>query len=199
MIMKNQFALSMLSLTFFTNIFGSLSISEEDAEARREVEEWCITHFRMGLVSLDGEWESYVHYAAEDGTAVLPHDNCRKVTWFQQDTALKAVQIQQEMIVDSNNPVTVGHQNGRVYHDFFGVLTVTMTQKPNNTLASYEKANNVNEKGTLNSPPPKMCVFYIAASGPAEPVLYAHAFHDANCTLKGPETIIRPYIILTAR
>ena len=192
--MMKSLALSLLSLTLSTMNNWALSASEE---LRKEAKpEWCKTHFRLELMSLDGEWESYVHYASEDGTAVMPYENCKKVTWFQQDTKSEAVQIKQPMTVGTDKSVMVGHQNGGIYHDFFGVLTVTMTQKPNSTQPLYKEAINVGKnRGTLSSPPPKMCLFYIGASGPAQPVEYAHGFHNATCVIKSPEIIIRPTIL----
>ena len=191
-------ALSVLSFTLLNN--WGFSVGEELQKESVKIE-WCKTHFRLELVSLEGEWESYVHYASEDGTAVMPYDNCKKVTWFQKDTKSEAVQIKQAMTVGTNEPVMVGHQNGGKYHDFFGVLTVTMTQKPNNTQPLYEESTDVGKnlnRGTQSSPPPKMCMFYIGASGPAQPVVYAQGFHNASCAIKSPEIIIRP-AILTAK
>ena len=170
----------------------------------------CETHFKLKLMSSDGEWESYVHYAAEDGTAVLPDSNCEKVTWFQQEDKPRSarIQIQRPMTVGSDKAVLVGHQNGE-YKDFYGVLIVTMTQKPNDTsLPLYKKVigNSVEsyqlaeKRATLSLPPPKMCVFYIGARGPGFPVLYAYGFQNANCVLKnpisGPSTVT---FILTAK
>ena len=104
------------------------------------------------------------------------------------------------MTVGVNEAVLVGHQNGK-YRDFYGVLTVTMTQKPNDALLpSHKKVADVESKllkrRMLSSPPPKMCVFYIGATGPGRPVLYVHGFHNANCTLKDPT--FGPFI-LTAK
>ena len=176
------------------------ALGDRNADSREEprsVIDGCETHFNMKLVSLDGEWESYMHYAAEDGTAVLPDNNCEKVTWFQQASRFSKIteQIQQPMTVGVNEAVLVGHQNGK-YRDFYGVLTVTMTQKPNDApLPSYKKVADVESKllkrGMLSSPPPKMCVFYIGAAGPGEAVLYSHGFHNATCTLESPE--VGPY------
>ena len=149
----------------------------------------CNTHFSCELVSLAGEWVSYVHYAAEDGTAVMLDDNCTKVTWFARDTVSEAVQIQHALTVGTDKSITIGHQFG-MHEDFYGVLTVTMTQKPNRF---YEKVNNAGKNCLKqSSPPPKMCVFYIGASGPAHPVVYADGFHDASCTLKS-STITRHF------
>lgn len=177
---------SLLSLTLLSVICG---FGEGSAESLSEMER-CETHFKMKLVSLDGEWESYVHYASEDATAVLPDDNCEKVTWFQQASDAKSLeQIQKPMTVDTSKSVLVGHQNGD-YKDFFQVLTVTMTQMPNDTHPDHFLKHD-----TL-SPPPKLCVFYIGAKGAGMPVLYTHGFHNASCTLKDP--IIGP-MILTAK
>ena len=150
----------------------------------------CGTHFRCELVSLAGEWESYVHYASEDGTAVLINDNCTNVTWFERDTESDAVQIQHALTVSTDKSILIGHQFG-LHEDFFGVLTVTMTQKPSNDeLLLYKKMNSAGENRIkLSSPPPKMCVFYIGASSPAHPVTYAQGFHNASCSLKN--SIIR--------
>lgn len=192
----NGLTLSLLSLNLLNN--WALSVGEELQKERTKIE-WCRTHFRLELVSLEGEWESYVHYASEDGTAVKPYDNCEKVTWFLKDTKSEAVQIKRAMTVGTDEPVMVGHQNGGKYHDFFGVLTVTMTQKPNSTQPLYEEATDKNlSRGTQSSPPPKMCMFYIGASGPAQPVVYAQGFHNASCAIRSPEIIIRP-TILTAK
>lgn len=200
-------AFSLLSLTLFVTINWSCGFAGRDADfhgdkSRSSEAGGCETHFKLKLVSLDGEWESYVHYAAEDGTAVLPDDNCEKVTWFQREGKPSAdtmgiVQIQQPMIVGTDKAMLVGHRNGE-YKDFYGVLSVTMTQKPNDTQVSlYRKeiGNRVGrpKRATLSSPPPKMCVFYIGAKGPALPVLYAYGFHGATCTLKSP--IFVPYIL----
>ena len=158
----------------------------QDALRREgELNSECGTHFRLELVSLAGEWESYVHYASEDGTAVLINDNCTNVTWFERDTESDAVQIQHAVTVGTDKSVTMGHKFG-IHEDFFGVLTVTMTQKPSNDkLLLYEKVNGSGKNRIKqNSPPPKMCVFYIGASSPAHPVTYAQGFHDASCTLK---------------
>ena len=76
-----------------------------------------------------------------------------------------------------------------------------MTQKPNNTQPLYEESTDVGKnlnRGIQSSPPPKMCMFYIGASGPAQPVVYAQGFHNASCAIKSPEIIIRP-AILTAK
>ena len=126
--------------------------------------------------------ESYVHYASEDGTAVMPDDDCKKMTWFEDDTESKTVQIQQAMMVGTDSPIMLGHQNGK-YKDFFSVLTVTMTQIPYNGLPLREKVSDVGAEDlvthdTTLSPPPKMCVFYIGASGPGQPVVYSHGFHN---------------------
>lgn len=201
--MEQSLAFSLLSLTLFVICNWSWGFAVRDADfhgekLRNEVGR-CETHFKMKLMSLDGEWESYVHYAAEDGTAVLPHNNCEKVTWFQQNTNSSAgttVQIQRPMTV-GNKSLMIGHQNGE-YKDFYGVLTVTMTQKPNDKLLSlYKKMeDDLVKRGTLSSPPPKMCVFYIGATGPGHPVLYVYGFHSATCTLENPA--FRPFI-LTAK
>ena len=150
-----------------------------------ELNSECETHFTVELVSLAGEWESYVHYASEDGTAVLLDDNCTKVTWFERDTESDAVQIQYALTVSTDESITIGHQIGK-HEDFFGVLIVTMTQKPSNDeLLLYKKTNSASENRIKqSSPPPKMCVFYIGASSPAHPVLYAQGFLNANCTLE---------------
>ena len=82
--MEKILTLSLLSLTLF--VVNSWALGDWNADSREEprsVIDGCETHFNMKLVSLDGEWESYMHYAAEDGTAVLPDNNCEKVTWFQ--------------------------------------------------------------------------------------------------------------------
>ena len=144
-------------------------------------------------MSSHGEWESYVHYSSEDATAVMPDNNCKKVTWFEQDAkSNETLQVELPMIVGTNTPLLLGHQNGH-YTDFFQVLTVTMTEMPNDIIPSYpsyEKEMGVENKllkrDTSSSPPPKMCVFYIGAKGPGQPVLYVHGFHDANCTLTTP-------------
>ena len=63
-------ALSLLSLTLF--VVNSWALGDWNADSREESRsliDGCATHFNMKLVSLDGEWESYMHYAAEDGTA----------------------------------------------------------------------------------------------------------------------------------
>ena len=204
--MEKSFTLSLLSFTLFVVNRMALA-SEWDVDSREElprVMDGCETHFNMKLVSLDGEWESYMHYASEDGTAVLPDNNCEKVTWFQRATTSSAEtteQIQLPMTVSVNKAMLVGHQNGE-YRDFYGVLTITMTQKPNNMpFPAYKKVVGENEKsnflkhGTLSSPPPKMCVFYIGAMGPGEAVLDAHGFHNANCTLESPE--VGPYNLIS--
>ena len=186
-----SFVLSLLTLTLFTMNQNNWALVV-DTESQKEE---CEVHFHFQLESLDGEWESYVHYASEDGTTVMPNDNCRKVTWFQQDTESDTVQVQQAMTVGTDNPIILGHQNG-IYKDFFSVLTVTMTQKPNKT--PYEKEDGVGEDllihGTPSSPPPKMCVFYIGATGPGQPVFYKYGFHNASCVLDssgpGPFTLI---------
>ena len=122
------------------------------------------------------------------------------MTWFEQDTESEAVQVKQAMTVSTDKSVMVGYQNSGKYHDFFGVLTVTMTQKPNNnTLPLYEKGIDVGKnsnRGTLISPPPKLCMFYVGASGPAQPVIYAYGFHNATCVIVTP--LLRPFI-LTAK
>ena len=141
----------------------------------------CGAHVHFQLKSLAGEWESYVHYASEDGTTVMPNNNCEKVTWFESDTETKVVQSERAITVATDNAVLLGHINGK-YKDFFQVLTVTMTQKPSNKLNGAAE-NLVLSHVTQNSPPPKMCVFYIGASAPGEPVLYAHGFHNASCGL----------------
>ena len=191
--MKQGLAFSLLRLTLFVMNCCSWGSAIRTADFQNEKSQSgevgrCETHFKMKLVSSDGEWESYVHYAAEDGTAVLPDNNCVKVTWFQQDTRSSTdtmVQIQQPMTVGNSKAVLAGHQNGK-YKDFYGVLTVTMTQKPNdaplhlyNKVISSSVESNAVRRSTLSSPPPKMCVFYIGATGPGRPVLYVHGFHNA--------------------
>lgn len=190
----------LLSFTalFVTNIWA-LPVGG-DVESRTETDE-CKVHFTFKLMSSDGEWESYVHYASEDGTAVMPDNNCEKVTWFEQDAkSNETLQVELPMIVGTNTPVLLGHQNGH-YMDFFQVLTVTMTQMPNNMLTSYKKQigmeSKILKRNTLNSPPPKMCVFYIGAKSPGEPVLYVYGFQNANCTLTTPD--VGPECILLAQ
>ena len=195
---KNSMEKSIILLLSFTALFGTniwaLPVGGDE----------CEVHFTFKLMSSDGEWESYVHYASEDGTAVMPDNNCEKVTWFQLDAKSSAnettLQIQRPVIVGTNTPALLGHQNGH-YTDFFQVLTVTMTQMPNNMLPSYEKQIDMESKilkrNTLNSPPPKMCVFYIGAKGPGEPVLYVYGFQNANCTLTTPD--VGPECILLAQ
>lgn len=190
-----------LTLFLFTLFVMTLAGEWDSREEPRSVMDGCETHFNMKLVSLDGEWESYMHYASEDGTAVLPDNNCEKVTWFQQVTKSSTEtteQIQLPMTVSVNKAMLVGHQNGE-YRDFYGVLTITMTQKPNNTsFPAHKKVvgekSNVLKHGMLSSPPPKMCVFYIGAMGPGEAVLYAHGFHGADCILESPE--VGPYAMI---
>ena len=183
-------ALYLLTLTLFAINRYNWALSHVDTESQKERGEKCEVHFHFKLVSQSGEWESYVHYASEDGTAVMPDDDCKKVTWFEDDTEAKTIQIQQAMTVDTDNSIILGHQNGK-YKDFFSVLTVTMTQMPNNALPLREKLNDGSESlathDTALSPPPKMCVFYIGASAPGEPVLYSHGFHNATCVLD-PDT-----------
>ena len=192
------------SLTFGVALFALfvwVLAVEGDAEWRSELDR-CESHFKLKLISLDGEWESYVHYAAEDGTAIMPDNNCEKVTWFQEESKSSAeakiqLQVQHPMIVSANAPVVLGHQNGH-YKDFYGVLTVTMTRKPNDTPDLCKKEiSKLLDRDTLSSPPPKMCVFYIGAKGPALPVLHNYGFQGAICTLKLSE--VEPLFILTAK
>ena len=187
--------MSLLTLTLFSMNQNNWALRVRDTESQKEAKE-CEVHFHFKLESLDGEWESYVHYASEDGTAVMPDDDCKKVTWFQDDTQSNTIQVQQAMTVGTNTSILLGHQNG-IYKDFFAVLTVTMTQMPNNTPPLHEKVidENLVPRGTPSSPPPKMCVFYIGATGPGEPVLYSHGFHNASCVLdsSGPG----PYLLIS--
>ena len=198
--MKKSFVLSLLSLALFVMNNGTLVVVGDTELRQTEEADKCEVHFEIQLVSLDGEWEGYVHYASENGAAVLPGDNCKKVTWFQQDTessADTAIQVQEPMTVDTSKSVIVGIQLG-TYEDFYGVLTVTMAQKPNDVLPLREKLisrkRNLLKHSTLSSPPPKVCVFYIGASAPARPVLYEYGFHGANCTLKSPE--VSPFVLI---
>ena len=182
--MKKSLPLSLLS---FIALFNWALAVDGDSGPRRDIH-ICETHFKYKLISLDGEWESYVHYASEDGIAVMPDNNCEKVTWFQEDATSKTTeQFQHPVIVSNNKPVVLGHRNA-AGEDFYGVLTVTMTQKPNGTLPLYKKEIDVESKllkrDAQSSPPPKMCMFYIGAKGPAQPVLHSHGFHNASCTLK---------------
>ena len=140
----------------------------------------------------------YCYFYGSFCYAVLPYNDCKKVTWFEEDTESNTVQVQQALTVGAES-ITVGHQLGK-YKDFFGVLTVTMTQKPSNTTPLFEKASNdesdlLTHAGTTSLPPPKMCVFYIGAIGPGEPVLYSHGFHNASCILDSPD--IGPYLLIS--
>ena len=192
--MKQSFAFSLLWLIVFVNDWSWGFVVKgpgfHGEELRSEVGR-CETHFEMKLISSGGEWECYVHYGAEDATAVLPDNNCEKVTWFEEDTNGTTIQFEQPMTLSTDESLTIGHQNGH-YTDFFSVLMVTMTQKPNHDDPSYKRVITVKsdlvKRGTImDSPPPKMCVFYIGASGPGEPVFYAHGFHNASCTLEEPK------------
>ena len=191
-----------LTMHNWAHRYGAQGLDPHDVGGRgggsTESISWrCKTHFRLELVSLAGDWETYVHYASEDGTTVLPYDNCTKVTWFERDTESEAVQIHQAVTVGTEESVIIGYQNSGDYHDFFGVLTVTMTQKPNSTLPLYEKVNSIDNghmnHGSQSSPPPKMCIFYVGASAPLKPVVYAYGFHNASCAIRTPEIVIRPY------
>ena len=145
--------------------YATQKLDSQDALRREgKLNSKCKTHYTLELVSLAGEWESYVHYASEDGTAVLINDNCTKVTWFERYTESDAVQIQHALTVSTDESITIGHQND-IHEDFFGLLTVTMTQKPSNDELLLYKKKRMNGAGEnrikQSSPPPKMCVFYI--------------------------------------
>ena len=174
-----------------------LAVEGRERESTESISLRCKTHFRLELISLAGDWETYVHYASEDGTTVLPNDNCTKVTWFERDTESEAVQNHQAMTVGTEESLLIGYQSSGNYHDFYGVLTVTMTQKPSSTLPLNEKVSNIGEShmnhGSQSSPPPKMCMFYVGASAPLKPVVYAYGFHNASCAIRTPEIVIRPY------
>ena len=193
--MKQIFAFSLLYLTVLVNDWSWGFVVRDPGfhgeKSRSDPGRKCEVHFEMELASSDGEWECYAHYAAEDGTAVLPDNNCEKVTWFERDTLNETtIQFEQPMTVTTDESLILGHQNGD-YEDFYSVLMITMTQKPNHDDPLYKKVISVEsdlvKRGTMDSPPPKMCVFYIGASGPGEPVFYAHGFHNASCTLEVPK------------
>ena len=183
--MKN-FALLIIVMFLINQNMWIVSV---DSASEREPASDCEVHFLFLLKSLAGEWESYVHYAAENGTAVMPNNSCERVTWFERDTETKAVQIERALTVTTDDAVLLGHQIGK-FRDFYSLLTVTMTQKPNSKLNSVAE-NLVLSHGTQSSPPPKMCVFYLGASAPGQPVFYAHGFHNASCNITGPG----PYVL----
>ncbi|MET4695369.1 hypothetical protein [Endozoicomonas lisbonensis] len=161
----------------------------------------CPTHIKINLISesVSGAWESYAHYSSESGKMVLPNNQCKAVSWFvYQDFSDPDSYIQQQIPqwVDEDNPVTLGHQNAKG-GDFWGTITITMTWQPghhqkikqlhpylsNNELKQLELLKKLDEQNELSEPQPpaKTCVFYIAASGPAQPVTKKAEFHGAQC------------------
>ena len=164
----------------------------------------CPTHFTMELNTSLGEWETYAKYPSEDGTVVDPSNNCEKIAWFTDDpdNPGKKLQTNRSKTVSPGTPLNYGHQNG-TYSDFYGVLSITMTQQPDEMTKHehYKKQIVLFSKGLLKRaadllapPPPKMCIFYIGASGPAEPKQAAFGFEGAACSITlNPKT--RGYLI----
>ncbi|MGI9283051.1 MAG: hypothetical protein ACR2PX_25930 [Endozoicomonas sp.] len=158
----------------------------------------CKTHFNYTIESQSGEWQTYVHFAAEDGTSVLPNKSCEKVAWFEKDDddPMKVKQIQLPLAVSEGHTEVLGYQLG-TKSDFYGVLSITMVQMPTegSKLSEHyklyelfiDKAYSLNKK-VGSTPPPAMCSFVIAASGPGKPVVAPFSFHGANCDID-PDTL----------
>ena len=148
----------------------------------------CETHIQLQLSSESdsGTWETYSHYSSETGRTVLPNDRCRPITWFSHldpNNPRSYIQIQKPQWVSKNNPLTIGHQN-TPGGDFFGTIMITMTWQPGDAPPN-QGGLSASELERLMSgdpmPPAKSCVFYVAASGPAEPVTGSYGFHGAIC------------------
>ena len=151
----------------------------------------CPTHIQININSESdsGTWESYAHYSSETGTMVLPDNQCKPVSWFTHtdpNDSKSYIQMQKPLWVDQRNPVMIGHQN-TPGGDFWGTITVTMTWQPDNHKAAKELHTYMSGSELKRStspdpvPPAKTCVFYIAASGPAQPVTGGYGFHGAQC------------------
>ena len=154
----------------------------------------CQTHFQMQVNSESdsGIWETYAHYSSETGTAVLPAQNCQQITWFEHPDPSAPdtyTQLQKPQWVGKSKPVTIGHQN-TPGGDFFGTLTITMTWQPDNEKPTKEYHPYLNNRELKRSvsgdpvPPAKTCVFFVAASGPAQPVTDSYGYHGAKCDWK---------------
>ncbi|KEQ12118.1 hypothetical protein [Endozoicomonas numazuensis] len=174
----------------------ALPVNTEGSPPVKDVSD-CKTHFNYTVKSSSGEWQTYVHFAAEDGTSVLPEKNCEKVAWFEKDDddPMKVRQIQLPLVVSEGDSEILGYQLG-TKSDFYGVLSITMVQMPTegSRLREHYKLYELlvdkaySLKKAESTPPPAMCSFVIAASGPGKPVVTPFSFHGAVCNID-PNTL----------
>ena len=169
----------------------------------------CGVHTLMDISSGSGTWTTQVQFSNEIGEVILPNDSCKVITEKGHNVAGDTVQMVQSIPVTENMPQTVAQKlvSGE---NFYAVLIVTMTQQPpsseenqallydnrlkreslplnaNDIKPPYKRLleeNAVLERISDTGPPPKTCVFYIGAKGPAVPVQFATGFRGAECKI----------------